>query len=96
MSVLRSFSQKMVDSGYEADIRKEILVSGVRRYFRLRLNHEAGIRNLYRTPEEMKSARERKSTSARAWFKGFSLEEKVAGGGQDDRRSNGKSISKVC
>ena len=69
VSVLKRFSQKMIDSGYAADVRKEILESGIRRYFRLRLSQEAGIRNLYHTPGEMKSARDRKSTSAKAWFK---------------------------
>ena len=69
VGVLKTFSQKMVDSGYTMDVRKEILESGIKRYFRLRLSQEAGVRNLYRTPGEMKTSRERKSTSARAWFK---------------------------
>ena len=69
VDILKAFSQKMIDSGYTRDVRKEILESGIKRYYRLRLNQEAGVRNLYRTPGEMKASREKKNTSARAWFK---------------------------
>ena len=35
--VLRLFSQKMVDSGYNKEVRGEILSSRTKRYYRLRL-----------------------------------------------------------
>ena len=67
--ILEMFSQKLVDSGYAAEIRKEILESGIKRYFRMRLNEVAKIRNLYRTPEEMKTSRNQKQKATKAWFK---------------------------
>ena len=67
--VLRGFSQKLIDSGYTKEVRKEILASGVRRYYRLRLQDSNGVRNLYRTSEEMLQSRRKKSGLNGAWFR---------------------------
>ena len=50
-------------------MRKEILQSGVKRYYRLRLSSAANVRSLYRSSEEMKSSRSKKEGRTRAWFK---------------------------
>ena len=67
--VLAKFSQKMVDSGYTKEVGKEIICSGIRRYYRMRLQDVAGTRNLYRNQEEMFSCRKGKWRKVRAWFK---------------------------
>ena len=67
--MIRRFSQKMVDSSYVTETRKDILVSGITRYYRLVLQELAGKRNLYRTTEELKGGREKKSLIVRTWFK---------------------------
>ena len=66
---LRKFSQKMVDSAYNKETRKEILTSGVKRYYRLVLQELAGMRKLYRSREDMKEGRKLKSLWNRTWFK---------------------------
>ena len=43
--------------------------SGVRRYYRLRLQDVARTRNLYRNQEEMSTCRKAKWRKGRAWFK---------------------------
>ena len=69
LQIILKFSQKMVDSGYVSDTRKEILISGITRYYRLVLQDIAGKRNLYRSTEELKAGREKKSLLVRTWFK---------------------------
>ena len=69
LTVIRKFIQKMVDSSYTTETRREILASGITRYYRLVLQDMAGKRNLYRTSEEMKGGRERKSLIVKTWFK---------------------------
>ena len=66
--MLKDFSQKLIDSGYTKEVRKEILASGVRRYYRLRLQDNNKVRNLYRTSEEMQVARSKKTGMTGAWF----------------------------
>jgi len=67
--VLPRFSQKMIDSGYTKEVRKEIICSGVRRYYRLWLQDVAKTRNLYRNQEEISKSRKAKLRKSRAWFK---------------------------
>ena len=69
VDILRRFSQKMIDSGYTVEVRREILESGTKRYYRMRLSELAGIRNLYRSSEEMKTSRNQKERRTKAWFK---------------------------
>ena len=52
-----------------SETRREILASGITRYYRLVLQELAGKRNLYRTSEEMKGGREKKSLIVRTLFK---------------------------
>ena len=75
--VLARFSQKMIDSGYTKEVRKEIICSGIRRYYRLRLQNIAKTRNLYRNQEEMSNSRKAKWKKGRAWFKPQRRGEKV-------------------
>ena len=66
---LKKFSQKMVDSAYGKETRKEILTSGIKRYYRLILQELAGMRKLYRSRDDMKEGRRLKSLWSRTWFK---------------------------
>ena len=66
---LKRFSQKMVDSAYGKDTRKEVITSGVKRYSRLVLQELAGVRKGYRSREEMKEGRRLKSLWNRTWYK---------------------------
>ena len=66
---IKKFSQKMVDSAYGKETRKEIITSGVKRYFRLVLQELAGVRKVYRSREDMKEGRRLKSLWNRTWFK---------------------------
>ena len=59
----------MEDSGYGAPIREEVICSGVKIYWRRRLNEMAGIRDLYRSREEMDQQGRYKQMSTRVWFK---------------------------
>ena len=75
--VLAEFSQKMIDSGHTKEVQKEIICSGVRRYYRLRLQDVARTRNLYRNQEKMSTCRKAKWRKVRAWFKPQREGEKV-------------------
>ena len=44
---LERFSKKMIDSSYTSEVRREILVSGIKRYYRMRLMEVSGVRSLY-------------------------------------------------
>ena len=66
---LKRFSQKMVDSAYGKDTRKEVITSGIKRYSRLVLQELAGVRKVYRSREEMKEGRRLKSLWNRTWYK---------------------------
>ena len=44
--LLKKFSQKLIDSGYGKENRRDILKSGMTRYYRITLMEEAGIRKL--------------------------------------------------
>ena len=59
----------MANSGYGKDSSKEVLQSGIRRYYRLVLHEVAGIRALYRLPEEMAPTRILKDMKSKARFK---------------------------
>ena len=69
LEVLLKFSQKVSDSGYLKEVRKEILYSGITRYYRMVLLELAGGRKLYRSAQEMKESREMKPLKSKAWFK---------------------------
>ena len=66
---IKIFIQKLVDSGYEKETRGEILRSGIKRYYRLRLQEETGTRKLYRSATDMKVGRILKPLKTREWFK---------------------------
>ena len=69
IEIILKFSQKMVDSMYVPETRREILTSGITRYYRLVLQELAGKRSLYMSTEELKGGRERKSLMAKTWYK---------------------------
>ena len=54
---------------YGRETRKEIITSGVKRYYRLVLQEMVGVRKLYRSREDMKEGRRLKSLWNRTWFK---------------------------
>ena len=66
---LNNFSQKLIDSGYQEVNRKEILKSGISRYYRIRLLELPGVRKLYRSAADMAKARDLKPLKLKAWFK---------------------------
>ena len=104
---LRKLSQKMVDSAYSKETRKEILTSGVKRYYRLILQELAGMRKLYRSREDMKEGRKLKSLWNRTWFKSrrggtkvsadldHPMEEKTRKGGRTVTNPDGKAPGKA-
>ena len=59
----------MESSGYTAQNRKEILISGVSRYYRIQLQEAAGGRKLYRSVDEMRKVRILKPLKQKAWYK---------------------------
>ena len=69
LEVQLKFSQKIADSGYQKEVRKEILYFGITRYFRLVLLELSGGRKLYRSGKEMKESRDLKALKCRVWFK---------------------------
>lgn len=54
LEVLCKFSQKMTDSESTLDLRREVMKSGITRYYRMILQEKAGIRKLYRMSDDMK------------------------------------------
>ena len=58
--------QKMVDSANTKEVRKEILTSGITRYYRLVLKDVVGSKSLYRSDKNMKDCRDLKPLKARA------------------------------
>ena len=67
--VLQDLVQKMADSEYNSKARREILVSGLKQYYRLVKDQETGGRRLYRSAEEMSITREIKEVLNQSWFK---------------------------
>ena len=59
----------MTDSSYTTENRREVLILGITRYYRLVVQEQSGLRSLYRSTEELKAGRERKSLKVKAWFK---------------------------
>ena len=68
MGILEAFSRKKIDLSYKEEVRKEILMSGITRYYHLVLLDLVGRRSLHRSAEEMKSGRELKPLKTRAWY----------------------------
>ena len=67
--ILGDFIQKMTDSGYKHSTRKEIIKSGLTRYYRLVLSEVAGERKLYRSAKEMQEGRGLKKFRTRLWYR---------------------------
>ena len=66
---LDKFVQKLADSGYGKDTRKEILTAGIKRYYRLVLQQVNGGRSLYRSAREMAPKRSLKQLAPKTWFR---------------------------
>ena len=66
---LERFSKKMVDSEYTSEVRREVLRSGIRRYYCMRLMEISRVRSLYRSGGEMKKSRRERMGKRVAWFK---------------------------
>ena len=83
---LTLFCVKMKMSGYGESVRREVLLSGIKGFERMKRNHVEGKRNLYRKQEEGKELRwARKIHGKESWFKG-------EGGDNDD--NGGREIVK--
>ena len=67
--VLERFLQKLTDSGYNAKARREIVLSGLKRYRRLLHNEATGGPRLYRSAKEMAGKCEIKAILGQSWFK---------------------------
>ena len=51
---VEKFLRKMVNSGYGPPTRKEVAISGIRRFYRKLITQESGGPRVYRTPEQGK------------------------------------------
>ena len=69
LQILERFSHKLVDSSYKEATRKEILILGISRYYRLVLLDLMGRRSLHRSAEDIKGGREVKPLKTRVWYK---------------------------
>ena len=69
MRDLSVFTQKLMDSGYGKSCRREILTSGIKRYYHLVLQEIAGGRSVYRSVQEMLPQRRIKLLKTKRWFK---------------------------
>ena len=68
---LSKFCVKMMMSGYKEGVRRDVLLSGIKGFERMKRNHEDGKRNLYRKQEEGKEVRwARKISGKESWYKG--------------------------
>ena len=68
-AILRTFLVKMANSGYGPPTRKEVLKSGIRKYFRKLFTEQTGGPRLYRTDQEMKEGRRFKFMLTKTWYK---------------------------
>ena len=69
LEVLKIFSQKMIDSGYDGSSRQEVLKSGLRKYFRELAKATAEGHSIYRSRQEMDRKKEVKDLVSRPWFR---------------------------
>ena len=63
------FIQKMCDSGYNHPTRMEVILCGVKKYYRQVVEQESGGRRLYRSQEDMASSRKLKNLRNKTWYK---------------------------
>ena len=69
LAILRTFSQKLIDGGYDATARQEILKSGIRKSYRELAQARKEGRSLYRSRKEMNQTKEVKSLINKQWFR---------------------------
>ena len=67
--IVQNFLQKLIDSGYNQEHRQEIIKSGCRKFSRRLIEDATGGRPLYRSVEQMRSARRVKSFNSNLWYK---------------------------
>ena len=67
--VVQDYIQKLMDSGYSHNHRKEILRSGCEKFCRRQIEDLTGGRQLYWTKGQMKAARKAKKLSNQYLFK---------------------------
>ena len=67
--VKRDLLQKMADSGYSHEARREVIASATRKYCRQLMNQMAGGQRIYRTSAEMATSRSIKDFLNTNWFK---------------------------
>ena len=63
------FLIKMANAEYGPPTRKEVLKSGIRRYFRKLFMEQTGGPRLYRTDEQLREGRRYKQLLTKRWFK---------------------------
>ena len=76
LEILKKFSQKLTDSGYDASSRQEILRSGLRKSYRDFAQAKRDGVSVYRTRQQMDKKRELKTLMNKPWFR------RVRGGSQ--------------
>lgn len=69
VEILRKFLVKMANSGYGPPTRKEVLKSGIRRYFRKMFAEKTGGPKMYRTDEHLREGRKYKHLLTKRWYK---------------------------
>ena len=69
LEIIKKFTQKMVDSGYDTGSRQEILRSGIRKYHRELAQAVREGSSIYRTRKEMNAKRELRSLVNKPWFR---------------------------
>ena len=67
--VLAAYIQKLTDSSYNVAARREILKSGVARYYRMLKDQATGGPRIYRSAKEMEGSREIKEIVNQNWFR---------------------------
>ena len=68
-SVLSDFIQKMTDSGYDHLTRTEVIRSAAKKFYQQLMEQESGGKRVYRSAEEMASARRLKDLANKTWFR---------------------------
>ena len=91
--VMMDFIQKMCDSGYDHQARMEVILSGVKKFYRQVIEQESGGRRIYRSQEDMASARRLKSFRNKTWFRnrrgGMKLTPSYLGTHNPEKRQQG-------
>ena len=68
-SVLSDCMQKITDSGYDHQTRSEVIKSAAKKFYRQLVEQESGGKRLYRSAEDMATAKRLKDLTNKTWFR---------------------------